>query len=472
MQVRCVKSGRVRCAALPFPLLSLLGLLGPGGSALAQSAAPAAPIAQQIPPEPAAQPAQTGQLGLEEAVRMALERNERALKAPLRIKAAEGQLIRARSAFLPSLNADGGGVLSASDDRAGRAVSASGALTLNQPLLNLSAIPQYAQSRHQLESERWGAAQDRRLVAFDTARAFLVVLTSERVLEAANRRLERARANQHDAEVRAKAQIASTNDVTRAVLETAAAAREVAQAQGSVARSYLQLEFLVGQPVTKMLAAPSVTTEAAQSAGLGSDEMIRAAAERRPDIKSAQERTAALFQSAHEPLFRIAPTLSAIGQGRLTTSYLAPDPYYAGSVQLSLSWDIYDAGVRYGDRRTRLAQAESQALDERLLRRSVATDVSVALASLAAARESYRIYEEAVVAAQRNTSETEVLYKQGLARAIELIDANARRYDAEVNRATAKLGMEQAYLELRFALGLGPVEETADGAAAPAGGVS
>jgi len=401
-------------------------------------------------------------LELEEAVRLALAHNERALRAPLRIKAAEGQLARARAAFLPSLDAGGSGTLSSREDRTGNRLSGSGVLTLTQPLFRLPAIPLYAQSRHQLESERWGAVQDKRLVAFDTARAFLVVLTSERVLEAATRRLERARANQQNAEVRAKAQIASTNDVTRAILETAAAAREVAQAQAGVARAYLSLEFLMGQPASRPLATPDRTTQAAETFGISPETMVRAAEERRPDIRAAKERTAALYQAAREPLFRLAPALVASAQGRLSSGTVEPEPLYSGTAQLSLSWELYDAGVRYGDRRTRLAQAESQALDERLLRRSVATDIGLALASLAAARDSYRIAEEAVAAAQRNTQETELLYEQGLARAIELIDANARRFEAEVSRATAKLAMEQAYLELRFAAGLGPSDDSSE----------
>src|SRR5262249_50154510 len=171
---------------------------------------------------------------LEEEGGLARGNNERALKAPLRVKVAEGQLLRARAGFLPTLGVGGTGTLSSTEDRAGRIVSAAGTLTFNQPLLNLSAIPTYAQSRHQLESERFGAVQDQRLLAFDTARAFLVVLTNEQVLAAANRRLELARANQQNAEVRAKAQIASINDVTRAIVETAAAGREVAQAQGNL----------------------------------------------------------------------------------------------------------------------------------------------------------------------------------------------------------------------------------------------
>lgn len=407
-------------------------------------------------------------LTLEDAVREALAHNERALKAPLRVTAAEGQLERARSAFLPSLNAGGTGTLGASADRSGSHLSASGAVTLNQPLLNLSAIPLYRSSRHQLDAERFGAEQDRRQLAFDTARAFLVVLTSERVLEAANRRSERARANQQNAEARAQAQIASTNDVTRAIIETAAASREVAQAQGNLARAYLSLGFLAGRPIAGPLATPDRTTHAAETAGFSTEDLVRLGEAQRPDVRSAQARTAALRESAKEPLFRIAPTLGLSGQVRVGTGAVAPEPFHDESVQLSLNWALYDAGARYGDRKTRLAQAESQALDERQLRRSIATDIGLALASLQAARESFRIADVAVAAAQRNTGEAELLYKQGLARAIELVDANARRFEAEVGRATAKLAMEQAYLELRFALGLGPVGDTLD--AVPASG--
>src|SRR5262245_11909036 len=123
-----------------------------------------------------------GPLGFEEAVRLALTNNERARKAPLRVDAAEGQLDKARAAFLPSLSAGASGTLHPLDKN-NRVLSGAGTLQLNQPLLNLSAIPLYAQARHTLESERWGAAQDKRLVAFDTARAFLVVLNSQRLLE-------------------------------------------------------------------------------------------------------------------------------------------------------------------------------------------------------------------------------------------------------------------------------------------------
>lgn len=421
------------------------------------------PLLPLLPAQARAEPP----LDIEETVQLALANNERARKAPLRVEAAEGQLDRARSAFLPTIVASASATLTPPDERTARVLAGSGVLSVNQPILAPAAFPAYAQARHQRDAERWGAVQDRRLVAFDAARAFLVVLTSERLFDVATRRLERARANQQNTEARAAAQLASTNDVTRSLLETAAAAREVTQAQGSVSRAYLNLGFLVGRPVSGPLAAPDGTTRAAETGAVVTGDAVRSAESRRPDVRSAEERTAALEAGAREPLYRLAPTLAASGQVRLIVDPTLSGRTYDAQAQLTLSWTLYDAGQRYADRRTRLAQAKSQALDEQQLRRSVATDVGLAQASLQAARETYRIADEAVRAAQVNSQETEILYQQGLARAIELVDANARRYEAEVSRETARLAMEQAYLELRYALGLDPVGAPPAGGPAP-----
>jgi outer membrane protein TolC len=399
------------------------------------------------------------QLKMEDAIRLALQNNERAQKAPLRIEAAEGQRDRARTAFFPSLTAGGAGTWRATEDRSGRSTTTNGTVTLTQPLLTPSAFPLYAQAGHQLESERWGATQDKRVLAFDTARSFLQVLTAERVAEAAGRRLDRAKANLANAEARAQAQLASTNDATRAQVELSSSLREVAQAQGSVARVHAQLSFLVGRRVEGSLAAPDRTTQGAEGFENTAQSQVQAAIDRRPDVKQAQERTLALKLSAKEPLYRLIPSVNAQAQMRVLPDPLPTERATDETVTVNLTWQIFDQGARYADRRTRLAQAESQQLDEKLLRRSVATDVELAIIALRTAREAYRIAGEAVAAAQRLTEETEILYRQGLARAIELTTANSQRFDAEVSRASAKLSMEQAYLELRFALGLGPIDE-------------
>ena len=398
-------------------------------------------------------------LTLQEAIDLALAKNERALKAPARVEAAVGGLDRARSAFLPTLTASGIGAWSSISDRNGRNFAGDGALIFNQPLVSPSAFPLYSQAEHTLASERWGAVEDLRLLAFDTASSFITALSTQQLLIAAQQRQARAQADMDDTAARAAAGLTSTNDVTRASLAVATAQAQVATAQANLQRAALQLAFLIDRPVTGALAAPERTTSNARHGAWDPTEIARRAEDRRPDVRMANEHTAALFQGAREPLYRLLPTLGLQAGLRQIIDPAPLDVATSGSASLTLTWTIYDAGIRYADRRARLAQAVSASLDERLLRRSVATDIAIAVAELRAARSVLQVAEQAVVTAQKNTDETTILYKQGLAKAIEVTDANATRYDAEVTLATAKLGMEQAYLNLRFDLGLGPVSD-------------
>ena len=408
-------------------------------------------------------------LTLENAVKLALQNNERAQKVPLRITVAEGQLERARDAFLPTLSASGSSTYRP-EARAGTNPSSNGTLTLNQPLLNPSAFPQYAQQRHNLDSEKWGGAQDKRQLAFDTAKAFMQALTAENVLASAQRKLESAKINLETSQARAAAGLNSTNDVTKAELQLATTQGQLANAQGNVKKTYIALSFLVAQKVEGPLIPPDNTTRAAQQYEQGGPNQVKnaldhrsrvltAAQARRPDLRALQEKNAGLEDSAKEPLYRLIPSLNASGQLRLIPDPLPNENALDESVSLNLSWQVFDAGFRYADRKQRLAQLESGRLDEKLLKRSVQNDIELALATLRAARENYRSALAAATAAGKNADETGVLYQQGLARAIEVNDANDKQFEADVTRESAKLTMEQAYLDLRSALGFGPLDQ-------------
>lgn len=380
---------------------------------------------------------------------------------------------RARDAFFPTLVASGATTYKPDVPSNSPNFTTSGALTLTQPLLTPSAYPQYAQQAHTRESEKWGAAQDQRQLAFDTAKAFVQALTSEAVVTSAERKAETARQNVEAAQARAEAGLASTNDVTQAQLQLSTSQSQIANAQGNVARSYLALSFLVGIKVEPPLVPPDSTTRAAQRYESAPGNQVKtaldrreralaAALERRPDVRSQHERTEALRASAREPLYRLIPSISASAQLRFVPDPIGSERAIDEQMGLNASWTIFDAGFRYADRRQRVAQLQSAELDEKFLRRSVSTDVELALAALRAARANYSAASDAVTMAQRNAEETTILYRQGLARALEVTDANDKQFEAEVTRDSAKLTMEQAYLDLRFALGFGPLD-TAQG---------
>lgn len=436
-------------------------------------APPAPPPAATTPgPAPATAPApETASAGtgltLEAAIKLALTYNERARKAPLRVDVASGQLEKSRAAFLPTISASGQGTLHGTADKAGRILAGTGSVQVNQPLLNASAFPLYASASHTLESERWGAQQDRRTLEYDTAHAFLLALTNERLLKAAKQRVDRAQASLQDSDARASAGLASTNDVTRAAMEVASAQAQVAGAQGNLERANIALTYLMGRPVAAPLVVPTRTTNAAQRGHYDMVQVLRAAESRRADVRSSHERTEALEASADEPLWRLVPTVGVSGVERLTVDPEPAAEAHDESALLTLTWTLYDGGARYADKKTRRAQAESQALDESALRRSIATDVATAIAALRAARATYSVDEQALSEAQKNVDETAILYRQGLARAIEVTTANSSLYDAQVALESAQLTMEQAYLQLRQALGYDPVGGDVAGATTP-----
>jgi outer membrane protein TolC len=119
-----------------------------------------------------------------------------------------------------------------------------------------------------------------------------------------------------------------------------------------------------------------------------------------------------------------------------------------------LTWTIFDQGARYADKRSRDAQQEIADQNLLLLVRTVDAQVRSAAALLVAAQGAYRAASDGVKFAQQNVDETAILYRQGLATALELVDANDSRFTAESNFASAQFAMAQAYLGLRQALGL------------------
>ena len=161
--------------------------------------------------------------------------------------------------------------------------------------------------------------------------------------------------------------------------------------------------------------------------------------------------------SAQEPLARLLPSLGLSGNffwtdepglnGRPTDGFLA----------LDLTWELFDGGERYAERRERLALARAGRLELDATTRRVEVDLSQAQVGLSRARASLQQGELAVKVARRNVEETGELYRQGLASALAVSDANLRLFEAEVSLARARYGLGLALLDLRAALGLDPL---------------
>ncbi len=407
-------------------------------------------------------------LSLEKAVRLALERNERARAAEARLQASQARVSGARAFFLPDLTLVGAYTRRAyqtSREVGGEtvilqrynALSPTAMMSLN--IFDARAFPLYRMAKQDREATRLSSADDRRLLAFDAAEAFLTALSAEQVSEAARRRLDFARKSLKDAQARFEAQIVSSNDVTRAELELATAERELTGAHGDAETARLSLGHLLDTDVEGPLAPPAALLQAAAEPPGRGDDLIALAQRQRPDVAAGRQRAEALHASAQEPLFRAFPSLTLTGQYRGTNETGLNGRRHDGNAALSLAWRLYDGGEASASRAERLALARAADLDAQAVERRVALEVRSALVALASRQAAIRQASVAVEVARKNADQAAELYRQGLANALQVADANIRLFESEVALARARYGLALAHLDLRAARGLDPLGE-------------
>lgn len=412
--------------------------------------------------------AQEAPLTLERAIALAQTRNERALQADARVDAAEARLARARTFFFPDIDINGTYTRRAyetvrvigEDEVTIQSFNAlNSTATLSSVLFDARAFPLLRQARYSFESVQFSSAEATRRLGFEAADGFIITLSTEQVLTAALRRLDFAGESLADARARFEAGLVSSNDVTRAELELATAEREVSRARGEVAGSYLALGNLLNYPVEGPLAPPAELLAAATAIDADPDSAVALAGEQRLDLLSLERNAAALREFAKEPGLRFIPTLELTGQYRATNEGGLSGRDQDGFAAIQLAWPLFDGGERRAEEAERLALVREAELETEALTRDIALEIRSAAVDLDAIRASLRSAANATDAARRNLEETTELYRQGLSGALEVADATAQLFVAEVEEARARYDLARAYLVYRAATGLDPMSK-------------
>ena len=394
-------------------------------------------------------------LTLERAVSLALSRNERVGASSELAQASNARLSAARSFFFPTVSITGVWTRQPPTQvRSANGLQATGAISVL--LFDGRVVPLYRMASHDAQAAQLDLKNQERLVAFETADAFLQTLGYQQVAEAAQKRVALAKQSLEEAQVRFKAGLVSSNDVTRAEVELATAQQGAIRSEGDAKNSLLQLSFLIASEIDGPLQPVDIAIPQNSIASQPPELLVRQAVEARPDVNAAKERILSANAFADEPLWRWVPSLSAAGQFRESnkTSILAPSEDW--SAQLILTWTLLDP-TRFADRAQRLALARAQKLNTSYLERQVATEVKTSLVSLQVADAAVREAKVAAEVARKSAEETQVLYREGLARAIEVSDATQRLFEAEVSLAQERYARGVSFLNLRSSVGEGPL---------------
>jgi outer membrane protein TolC len=419
----------------------LLGILLVAATAIAQ-------------PSPSPSPALT----LPDAIRLALAKNERIAIAAAERGQVDARLSRARAFFFPELVATGN--LTRRARAADRSATVYGAaLNASVPLFDARSFPLYRQARLERDAARIDEREARRLLAFEVADAYLQTLGQEQVVAAAIRRRDLATLRLEDARGRAGARLVGGNDVTLAELEAATAERERIDAETDLAAAYQGLSFLIGADVAGPLAAPGAVLAGA-AAPPGEDAALVAGARTgRRDLEAARLRVLAARESAKEPGRRSWPVIDLGGQVAVSSETGLSGENHDWLIGLGATWVLWDGGENRAEARERSLAAEAAALGVKAQERQIATEVRTAAITQRGALAAQEQAVRAAAAARKNSDEVGILYRQGLARAIEVADAGGRLFEAEVALARAEVALGLAYLDVLAASGQDPVTE-------------
>ena len=411
--------------------------------------------------------AQDNVLTLDAAIRRALERNEQSLAADQSYAASDARVARARAYFLPQINASGVYTrrpFQVVRDFQGTQIaiqrynSLQGSLNLNLILFDAQSIPGYRSARSERAAQMFASAEAKRQLAFEVSNAYLATLGVDQVLVAAEHRYEYAQQALEAARARYKGGLVGVNDVTRAELEFATAEMGVTQVNGQLQTTYLQLGYLLDDAdiLERKLEVPEFLLKAADQVALSADLMIPQAQTRRLDLNSLRWRADSQHALAISPTLKWFPALSLTGQYRYTNESGLTGRATNWNVGATLTWALFDGfarGAEYGERK---ALAKLADLDIQAGLRLVDLQVKEAQVSLENQRAALKQAAVAHDVAQRNATEIAELYRQGLASALEVADANVRMFEAEVTLVRERYGLALSYLNFEAALGLDP----------------
>jgi outer membrane protein TolC len=437
------------------PLAALLAL----ASVCAEDVAP--PVAAPTAPATATPPAAPG-LSMDQAIALALARNETPEIALARIEAAEATLTRASAALRPSVVL--GGSLSTNDQDDlpwGGAANETAAWNINAELglLRASAWSGLSAAKYALRAQWLESLEQKRVFAYAVGGVFLNALAAERQVLAAERRLEVSQASVADAKARLQAGLSIRTDVTRAELEEATAKLSVTRARNLVTTTRLTLADLIVAPLDGGLEIPTAIDVPSREGEV----LQRLALAYRADLRALQFREAAADQNVRAAYGRWVPDVTArAGASEFETNdpaRAAADKTIDVTLSLNASWALYDGGDRGGA----IAQAQAARRETGLSRtqqlRGLRKELLTGLADLETAEAVLAQAEARDRLAKANAEEVRARYKQGLATALEDADAISGQFEAESGLVAAQLQRARSRLDLRQLAGVWPLSD-------------
>ena len=430
-----------------------------------------------LPPWGQAQEAEEGPMTLEQARRLALERN-------LGIKSSEADLERARAEtmgryaeFFPKLSAEGrysliGAVpriiiptgsffpvppLPPVDTtvRTGERVNYGLRLSLEQPLFTGGAIYQaYRTSRLSQATADLHLRQAVQDLLLRIELAYWDILKTERLREVAD--LQVSDLKEHLRVVKASYDAGSVpyNEVLKTMVSLAEAEQRLLGARNNADYARMAMNNLLRRELSSPV-RPEVPSETGPFDLMSFEEAMKSAAERRIELQAAKTQVESM--AARKDLARSGyyPRISAVAsyERARETITVIPENWEVMGILRWTFWDWGQTGSEVSRAESGLRRSE---MDLQALTEEVALDVRGRHLRALEAREKIEVTRAAVEQALENFRITEERFKAGVTTNTEVLDAESLLVSSRANQTNAIYDFFSARARLNRAAGIMP----------------
>jgi outer membrane protein len=394
-------------------------------------------------------------LSFDEIITMARRQNPAAAATRAQIDRAEALMRQVRAASLPTLTANAGYTRLDNDRVLGDRVlqskdTFSANLNATVPLLAPARWGAWRRASDLYKATRKQEGATDRDIAVTAARAFFAVVLQRRSLSVAEHARDIATSRVRFAEQRLGGGVGSKVDLVRAQQDLEAAETQLINFRLAAARALEALTVALGLDAPPDISAelPSRFHAAAPAAG---DAVLH-----RPDVQAQDALVAAARRGTRDVWLDYLPNLTLVFQPFYQNPATPTVPEFGWQALFTLSLPLYDGGLRYGlqrERRAVLLQARSQ-YDALLLQ--ARSDLRISEVALTEARRSLERATSSAKLAREAAELARVGYEAGAFTNFELLDADRRARDAELQLANAEDDLRQSELDSLAATGQFP----------------
>lgn len=412
-------------------------------------------------------------LGLEESIRMALERSKSLAAAREKVLEAEARVGQARAGFLPEITnsstytrLDVAPYISMkkfpfpipqmpSRIYMGRKEVYNLGFSLSQPIFTgFKILNGYKMAKYGAEAERFNYQKERQDLVLKVEESYYGVLKAKEFLRASQQAVEQMEAHVRDLENMYKVGIVAQNDLLKAKVQLSQTRLMRIQAENALKMAKTSFCSVVGLPLGADVELKSkLKCEPPPSIKL--EEAVSRALERRPEVRAMEYTLKALESSVALARAGWFPNIALVGN----YSYKKPNRenenkwYKTWNVTLALQMDIWDWGsvhYRTSQAKHRLRQMR-KAYEQ--LRDGITLEVTQAYLSLREAQERVSASKENLAQAEENYRVTKEKFDQGMATNTDVLDASAMLTRARVEHIQALADYNLALAKLERAIG-------------------